>query len=212
MNAMMTMRSAMKVATLFFMATAMTTSMTSCSNDDDGTENVTPAPANHGEMKKTVTLLTIIPTEDAAKFCEYTVDVIDSTGAKQTLTVDKTLWIKSIETDCIPAEGSIVVHQKVLPGAQLTKDKYNIGATVLLVFSGKYADGTASEASKTQLGRSHTEQNLTKADMEKYLIENPIFYSTKYSITKDTANKTVVVKEKKFEETPTGKVKIRGII
>lgn len=198
---MKTMKTAMKAAALLLMATAMTTSMTSCSSDD-GAETINPTPVNHGEMKKTMTLVTIIPTADAAKFCEFTVEFIDSTGQKKVETVDKTMWIKGVETDGIPAEGSIIVRQKVLPGVQLTQGKYNIGATVLLVFSGKFADGTYSEASKTQLGRHHVEQNLTKDGMNKYLLENPVFYSTKYAISKDASNQTVVVKEKKLDETP----------
>ncbi len=198
---MKTMKTALKAAAMLLMATAMTTGMTSCSTDD-ATENVAPAPVNHGEMKKTVTIVTIIPTADAAKVCEFTVEFIDSTGQKKVEKVNSTMWMKAVETDGIPAEGGIVVRQKLLPGAQLTQDKYHIGATVLMVFSGKFADGTHSEASKTQLGRHHVEKNLTKEAMEKYLLENPVFYSTKYAISKDASNKTVVVKEKKFEETP----------
>lgn len=199
MKTMKTMKSALRAASLLLMATVLSFSMASCESDD-AAETVNPTPVNHGELKKAVTTVTVIPSEDSKKISEITVEFLDSAGNKQVATVGETLFLKVFEFDGIPAEGGIVVRQKLRDGAQLTKDKYEIGATVVLVFSGKFADGTYCEAAKTQLGRSRVE-NVTKDNVGKHLLENPVFYSTKFVISKDASGKTVTAKEKKFEDT-----------
>lgn len=189
-----TMKTMFRAACLLLMATLMCAPMTSCDDDNNEGQESTE---NHGEIKKGVTTVTVIPSADALKYCEMTMEYCDANGEVHTETIDKSLWLAAITTDALPEDGQVVIKQKAKAGVQLTQDTYNIGATVVLVFAGKYADGTLSGASDLKLGRNHIEQGLTKDSFNKYLTENPVFYSTKFTISKRADNTSVNVTEKK---------------
>lgn len=131
-----TMQSTIKAAAMLMMAAAMTAGMASCSNDDD--DLATPKPSTITQPTTTVKIdgamvaLNVKPTRDLKKGGETILEFIDENGKLQSDTVKGVELYTQLQVSKLPAEVTLIVKQRLLPGTEISKgDKVNFGAMVI---------------------------------------------------------------------------------